>query len=655
MPIASRADQTDEQRETLQKVDCWFDESDQLHRQFEPRWGTWYGLSRNYRRWSSAYQEANMPNDKDVVIDEIKRKWGEQLFVPYGFAVMETNVPRIISQTPRYRARPGELSPQVQQALKPAEARFELDDAETHFERRLQETVRSGLRYGLGVHKSFWEKRCRSGKVLQKHNLDDGYGAAEDGEIVVYEGPNSESVDIFDFFWDPVGRDMQTSRYAIHRIWRDINYVASKVQEGKEIRAKGGKGGWAELDLEAIKSLATTKRRSEGWSVRWEAAGAAGYEDKGELFEIWEVHDRDEVYTVLGGRNGILVQQDINPFLHGDFPFDIYRPTIVEQEFCGNGEIESIAHLLWELNTLRGQRRDQANQALNAGYFYQRGSLNQADMVTGSGLFVPVNMAPQDVIQPMPFREVPNSGYQEEAAIKADIELASAISESVVGSGGEETATGTQMVQTAAMYRMKLKAKNLHVDLLVPQTAKRKALYEQYKAGKSEPGTETLSVEDATAETGFRHLDMPDTLWAANFELVPIDQSTEPDDPIQKKHDAMELGQTLIPVMQSVDPQAYIGYVLDQHEIEDKSAWVKKGPQPAEVASGVAESFAHAMREAGIDPQEIEQIANAAHAHSESAAPGGPQPEGGQPPEQQGAEAPEQEQASQMTPQPQGA
>jgi hypothetical protein len=648
-PIASRDDLTDDQQSTLRRLDRCFDEADQLHRQYEPRWGTWYGLSRNYRRWSTAYQQANTKADKDVVIDEIKRQWGEPLHIPYGFAVMETNVPRIISQTPRYRARPGELSPQVQEALKPAEARFELDDAEIHYERRLQETVRSGLRYGLGVQKTHWEKRCRSGKVLKKHLLDDGYGAEDSEEIVVYEGPQSESVDIFDFFWDPAARDMQTARFVIHRTWRDLDYVARKVKEGKENRAKGKDQGWADLDLEAIKSLATTQRRSEGWSVRWEAAGASSYQDTGEMFELWEIHDRDQVFTVLGGRGGLLVQEDINPFLHGDTPFDIYRPTIVEQEFCGIGEIEPIAHLLWELDTLRGQRRDAANLALNAGYFYQQGTLDPKKVVVGAGVFVPTLQSPSDVIYPMPFREPPNSGYQEEAAIKADIELASAISESVVGSGGEETATGTQMVQQAAAYRMKLKAKNLHVDLLIPQTAKRKALYEQHVAGRAKPGTQTLSVEDPTAPTGFRHIEMPDTLWAANFELVPIDQSTEPDDPVQRKHDAGELMQTLIPFAQEINPQAAIDYVLDQHDVEDKTSWVKKGPEPSDVASGVAESFVHAMQEAGVDQQEIEQIANAAHAHSEEGAASGP-PQ----PEQQGPEATEQEQAP-PAPQPAGA
>lgn len=649
--IASKDDLTPEQQDCLRKSVARFEEADRLHRLLEPRWATWYGLSRNYRRWSSAYQQANTPSDKDVVIDEIKRQWGEPLHVPYGFAVMETNVPRIISSTPRYRGRPGELVPEIEEVLRPAAARFELDDAEIHYERKVQEVVRSGLRYGLGVGKGYWEKRTRSGKVLASRVLGKGYNAVEDKEIVVYEGPQMEAVDIFDFFWDPLARDMQTGRYFIHRVWRDFDYIAKMVKEGQDRRAAGDDHGWLDLDLEEIKKFGTTKARSEGWSTRWAAAGASGYEDSGTVYEIWEIHDCDRVVTVLGGAGGILAQEDINPYLHGDTPHDIYRPTIVEQEFCGIGELEPIAHLLWELDTLRGQRRDAANLALNRGMFYQRGSLNPKDIVVGAGVYVPVNMAPADVLQPMPFADPPNSGYQEEAAIKADIELASAISESVMGTGGEETATGTQLVQQAATYRMKLKAKNLHVDFLVPQTAKRKALYEQFKAGKSSPGIEKISVEDPTAATGFRHIDMPEEAWAWNFELVPIDASTEPDDPIQKKHDAAELMQTLIPFAQQINPQAAIDYVLDQHEVEDKTSWVNKGPEPGQVAEGIASSFAQAMHDAGLPDEEIEQISQAAQTHSEESGPASGPP---QQPDQQGPEAPAEEQAP-RAPQPAGA
>lgn len=649
MPIASRDDLTPDQLACLNKVVTCFTEANKLHQQLEPRWSTWYGLARNWRRWSSAYQQANTANDKDVVIDEIKRQYGQELFVPYGFAVIETNVPRILSQTPRYRAIPGELSEEAQSALAPAEAQFEQDDAETHYERKLQETVRSGLRYGLGVQKDHWEKRTRGGKALAKRWLRQGYKVT-DTEIVVYEGPQHESVDIFDFFWDPVARDMETARYVIHRTWRDLAYVEKMVNLGKKLRAEGLDHGWLDLDLEAVRKLGSTTNRGEAWSGRYQASGLSGYETaSSELFEVWEYHDRDYVYTVLGGMSGILVQEDINPFLHGELPFDIYRPTIVEQEFCGIGEIEPIAHLLWELNTLRGQRRDAATLAINRPMFYQRGTVDPRDVVIGAGVWVPVNMNPSEVLQPAPFVDPPNSGYQEEAAIKADIELASAISESVVGSGGEETATGTQLVQQAANYRIKMKTKNLHVDLLVPGTAKRRALYEQFA---SEQKGRKVTVEDSTAETGFRHIDIPEGMWAQNFEMVPVDGSTEPDDPIQKKHDATELMQSLIPLMAQINPEAAIKYTLGQHGILDTKAWIKQGPSPGQQLEGVANSFMQAMQEAGFEPQQIEQIVQAAHAHSEQNGPSqAPQDET----EAQGPEAPRQEVAQPEPTRPEGA
>lgn len=634
--IKSKEDLTPEQQACLAKVCERFAASNRLHRQFEDRWNTWYGLSRNWRRGGKALQQANTPNDKDIVLDELKRQWGQELFIPYCFTVIETNVPRILSQPPRYRALPVELGENEEAACVAMAKLYERDASAMRYERKLQETVRSGLRYGLGVQKSYWEKKTRSGKKITKKLYEEG-SSAYDTEVVVFEGPQVESVDIFDFFWDPAAFDLDSAGYVIHRTWRPFSYIVEKVNEGKRNREQGLDKGWLELDLEAVKKLATSKARGEAWAGRMEAAGLSNYDTQGgELYEVWECHDREQVITTLGGAGGILVQEDENPFIHGDFPFEIYRPTLVEHEFCGIGEVEPIAHLQWELNTMRGQRRDAATLALNRGYWYKRGSLNPKDVVIGAGVFNPVLGDPNNVIVPMPFQDIPQSGVEEEQAIKADIELTTALSESVVGSGGEETATGTQLVQQAAGLRIKQKAKNLHVDLLVPETKKRKALYEQFVVahGQSQSIRVASGVSDETP-TGYAYITVTPDMFSANIEVDPVDGSTEADDPAQKKHDAGELGMLLAPFAPFVNVPAFIKYAVGQHDIEDPEDWVKQGPSPAEAASqsvqSVIKEVADAMQQAGIAQPEIEQILQAAHAGLESS-----QPEEPEAPESQG-------------------
>lgn len=626
--IASKDDLTPEQQACLKKVTDRFEAANRWHSQLEPRWNTWYGLSRNWRRGAAAFQQANTPNDKDIVLDELKRSFGQELFIPYCYTTIETNVPRIVSKTPRYRARPEGLagtSQQAQaqleaaeQARAPMERLYERDAEAMRYERKLQETVRSGLRYGLGVQKSYWEKKTRDGKKITKRMW--GLGRkAEDSTVVVFEGPQTESVDIFDFFWDPAGHDLESCEYVIHRTWRTMAYVKEQVEEGRRNRANNLDKGWAELDLDAISKLATSKGRSEAWKGRYEAAGLsdADLSAAGGLFEVWEYHDRDSVVTVLGGKDGILVQEDLNPFLHGEFPFEIYRPTLVEHEFCGVGEVEPIAHLQWELNTLRGQRRDAATLALNRGYFYQRGTLNPKEIVIGAGVFNPVLGNPSEIVQPMPFTDIPQSGDSEEAAIKNDIEFATAISESVAGSGGEETATGTQLVQQAANLRIKQKGKNLHIDLIVPECKKREALYEQHVVAQEQ--TQTIAVEDPRQPTGYSHLQVTPEMYQL-VEMCPIDGSTEADDPIQKKHDAMELAQALAPFAEAVNVPELVKYIVGQHDVENVAAWIKSAPQGPDVGNWV-QQIGMAMQQAGIPEEQITEILESAHQASEAAQP----------------------------------
>jgi len=612
--LAKKDDHSEEEKQCLQRVIDKFQAADKLHSQLVPRWNNFYGLSRNWRRLAVAHAQAATPNDKDVVQNEIRRQFGQELFVPYCFTVIETNVPRVLSQTPRYRGLPGDADVQPEQC-RALERLWERDSSAMKYERKLQETARSGFRYGLGVQKDYWEKKTRDGKKIAKKFF--GGQKVVDEQIVVFEGPQVESVDVYDFFWDPTARDLETASYIIHRTWRSTAYIKDRVLEGRKNRAEGKSGGWVELDLDAVSKMGSSTKRGEAWDGRLQAAGLSSYNTEGnELHEVWECHDRDQVITVLDRE--LLVQEDTNPFLHGDYPFQIFRPTIVEQEFCGIGEVEPIAHLQWELNTLRGQRRDAATLALNRGYFYQVGTLDPSKIVTGAGVFNPVFANPSEVIQPMPFVDLPQSGESEEQAIKGDIELTSAMSEAIVGSGGEETATGTQLVQAAANLRIKQKAKNLHIDLLKPEAALRKALYEQHYV--AEERGQKVRVEDDTTPTGFAFIEVTPEFMAANIEVEPIDGSTEADDPAQKKHDAAELANALAAFAEQINVPELIKYILGQHDIEDATAWLKPEPAGPDVGQ-IVQHIGQAMREAGIDEEEIARILEAALQTNEAAQP----------------------------------
>jgi hypothetical protein len=629
MALESADQMTEEEQALREYVREKFDASERLRKSFDDRWNIWYGLSRNYRRLARGYKQASSPNDADTVMDEMRRTFGEELFIPYGFTVIETNVPRILATDPRMSVKPNDQKQLTYEACEPVKQLYERDQKRMAYETKLQETVRSGLRYGLGVQKLYWQRKYRSGQRVVPMETKDGFQVIDDNRILVFEGPMAESCDIFDFFWDPAAHDLgESCEYLIHRTWRSMRYVEERVSEGKEMRAKGLKGGWAEVDLDTVKGLASSTKRGEIWQGRHTAAGMADYQARGnEEVEVWEFHERDRVATILGRE--LVVQNALNPFMHGDYPFQIYRPTIVEHEFVGVGEIEPIAHLQYELNEMRGQRRDAATLALNRGYFYSQGMLNPKTVRTGAGVFVPVQGDPKDVIFPMPFQDIPASGVSEEEALKRDIELTTGISESTVGSEGEETATGTQLVQQAANQRIRQKAKNLHPDLLRPAAAQMRELYRQHITDPNKaqeirveadqmPGQEQTPAGYAFIKVGPRELN-------ANIEVEPVDGSTEADNEVQKRSDAVQMVDALAPFIEELDAAKVAKYVLMQFGVDQPDEMLKPpGPKADEVVQVIGQT----LRDAGASPDFITQVLEAAHQRLEE----------GPPPEEGGAE-----------------
>lgn len=603
MPLLGSPDQmTEDQKAVVKLVTDRFNAADRFKRPLTDKWNVWYGLSRNYRRLQQRHAQATTPNDKDTVIQEFRRVFGEELFVPYIYTVIETTLPRILADGPKVNVKPNDPREETYAACEPLKRLYERDNARMRYATRLQETARSGLRYGLGVQKSYWMKKTRSGNRVAPKESEAGFKLVQDNQIVVFEGPAVEPVDIFDFFWDPVGHDLDSCSYVIHRTWRSMEYIEQKVAEGKERRANGENGGWAELDLEAVKGMGSKSGRGDVWADRMLASGMSDYQTEGnELHEVWEYHDRQKVYTVLD--RALLVQDSLNPFLHGDFPFQIFRPTIVEHEFCGVGEAEPIAHLQYELNTMRGQRRDAATLAMNRGYFYSQGMLNPAKVLAGAGVFVPVQGDPKDVIYPMPFTDLPASGVSEEEALKRDIEMTTGISESTIGSSGEETATGTQLVQAAANQRIRQKAKNLFHDLLRPEVEQRRELYRQNIT--TEDQGQVIRVEDKRTPTGFVFVPCGPKEINANVDVEPMDGSTEPDNTAQKRSDAVQLVDAMTPFIDRIDTTKFVTYVLEAFGVDLPEELLKPpGPAPEEIVHAIGSS----LQEAGIPQDFIEQV-----------------------------------------------
>lgn len=593
--IGSVEDLNDEQRRALALVQNRFTAADRFHRQLRDKWNVFYGLYRNYRKAKAAHASETTSAGRRDVMHDFQKIMGKELFIPYTFATVETIIPRMLASNPQMLVRPNH--PDAEKVTEAVKELYHRDQNRIKYSLKLQAVARTGSICGLGVQKTSLMQKYRNGRKTVPSVSGDGY-VTQNEKRLVYAGPNAEWVDPYDFLWDPAAFDIDSANYVIHRTWRTDEYVAERVKTGD----------WFELDLEKVKAGATDGHRAEVWGDRLTAAGLAPMTDNASpLHEVWEYHDRENVYVVID--RALLVKASPNPHHHGDLPFQIYRPTPVPGEFCGIGEVEPMAHLQFELNTLRTNRSQAALLALNRGYFYDRSSgLTPELMVTGPNAMVPTFGDPRDAVFPMPIQDIPGSSVSEEQALKADIERTTGISDTTTGvnlPSAQATATSIQLVQAAANFRIGQKAKNVVDEVVAPGAEQWLFLYRQFLLDD-----EMLRVPDPDPEEPgverWRWVKVGPEEVNADLEVLPADGSTEAENAVQKKADAMQLLQAVGPFVANnqVRPEPVIQHVLTEFDIKNPQDWIQP---PQDPVAPVVEAVGQAMKQVGGMPEELIQ------------------------------------------------
>lgn len=591
-PFATEHDQPPEFRAALKRVREDKELAERARKPYIERWNEFYGLHRNYSRYAKALTEGEA--GRDEIFDSAKREFGAQLFIPYVFGVIETMVPRVLSENPRLvvKARSLQLGYERAEAVRKL---FEERQNEIDYALKLTPVARRGLKYGLGVAKTLWDREEHTFTSIERGI----FGQRKVGQKTdVIEGPDMDDVDQDDFFWDPPAKNIKTCRFAIHRTWRDFRYIRERVESGD----------WLPIDLERVKGMGSDTDRGTMLRERAVAAGLKGFDTNlGRLHEVLEWHDGDQVVTVLD--NQLVVQMAPSPFSHRQLPFQIYRPTMQEGEFVGMGEIEPIVDLQYELNTLRSQRRDNATMVLQKVVAYAEGLLDPDDLIWRPGQAIPVFGSPDEVLKELGFSDIPHSGYQEELAIKADLEFASGIAETVAGAGGNAksagTATGIQFVQAAADVRVRSKTKMLTRETGKHISAQWLELYRQH----------TLSDREViiTAPSGPELIRVTPEDFDLVQAVVPEDGSMAAENLPQKRNDSLALF-NLTRGNEVVDQRRAMRHLLEAFDVPDAEEWIVPEQEVANpaVMQVVGEALRDTLQRAGMEPEQAEQLALAA-------------------------------------------
>lgn len=599
-----------------------FEQANPVHTAYEKFWREAYSLHRNHKELQTLVTGAN---DRDAARVEAASAWGADLAIPLVFSAIETIVPRLLSNPPTFTVRP--RSEAAIPAVKPIKELLEQQQRDIGYELKLQPTIRRALKYGLGVQKTYWEKRVKTRLATSGENR------GQPIEVPVFEGPQAESVEIFDFYWDPAATSMDDARWVIHRTWRDMAYIKKRIEDGKWFTGADGlpvpEGKERDALIEAISksALGPESAAAAFWLRDLSPASTSPIDSRaGREHEVLEYHNGEWVYTIID--KCFVAVADKSPYYHRDMPFQIYRPTMQEGEFVGISEIEPAKHLQLELNALRSQRRDNARFVLDRVYAYTDGLIDPKYLRRGPGTAIPVAGDPQDALYPIPVEDLPSSSYREEQALKEDFDRATGIDDSVAGSGAAgDTATGTQLVQQAATVRITFKGKNLINEMARPAARQFLELNKQFMRKKI-----TVRIDDPQTPEGYRFEEIDPATLMADVDLEPDAGSTEPENTVQKRNDALTVYNQLNG-NENVDQRHLVRYLLAQHDIADADSFLSE--QGAPDVGEVVQLVGDALRQRGVDDAAVMQFLEPI---VQQLAPGGEQPAPGQ--EQPATETP---------------
>lgn len=585
-------------QEILRILNVW----EPYHKTWMKKANHFYALYRNYQDFKNAYNSSTSPRGRDFLISDAESEFGPELFIPMCFSTVETVLPAMLSNAPLMAVLPRSQTSEVN--VPNMQGLLEAQQEQIDYGLRLQTIGKDGLITGTGVQKTFWRTDYRVRPQLVQDPRS-GMMVPQQVLQMLFDDPDAAAVDPFDFIADPFCDVIQNADGAFHRTWRSTRYCKRMV-DTKRWRNLEDAGG------ETIRNLANSDKYSEVWNQR-RMIGDRGVQSGGssmgkeDVHEVLEFHDGDRVVTILD--RAVAVASGQNPSWHGELPFQVYSPTEIPHELHGIGEIEPIEQLQEELNTLRTQRRYNADLVLQRTFAYHEGMVEKEDIQFGPGYAIGVNGPPQEMLFPIQVGDIPNSGYQEEAAIGADIDRTSGISDVIAGAGlaGADTATGVQLVQSAASRRIEMKTRRLEKQVVAPGA-------QQFVELNQQKIITNRSVRIPAQPTP----EQPDRRWswlqlspqelAGDFAVRPVENSMQPPNIPQERADAQMLI-TFFGEKAGVEQQKVLTLALEKMGIEGAQARSMLSPPnpmvPAEVLNrlvdmGVPEqAIAEALAQAG--------------------------------------------------------
>lgn len=351
------------------------------------------------------------------------------------------------------------------------------------------------------------------------------------GKVVMFDGPESELIDLLDFFPQPGVKNIDKMKWVVRRYFLDLDDCRYLAAEGAFDRAelnrleRDGAIGSGDQDLTASIRRFQVRTGMDDESVRF----MDKYSRPIEILEYWgripsELSPDGVLSRVITVANrSYLLRNKPNPYYHGMLPFVSYSPTPDLHYFYAPGKAEVVEKLQIVGNRYLNQSLDAADLMIDPMWFYDRSAgLVTRNLYSRPGRFVPVNGNPNNVIAAIqPQLQNLQAADAKIAQVREFLQMGTGIADDVVaGLQGGDRQTAREFVgrREAAGTRLLLESRLYEEMLLEPMANMFVALDKQFL----DLPVEVLILGDGAQIDPVTNMPMPGSREALDgYDMVP--------------------------------------------------------------------------------------------------------------------------------------
>lgn len=412
-----------------------------------------------------------------------------RVFDPRVFRVVETITPRMVVNEPMGSFYPRERGDEATIEIFNQLIKFDWQRAKML--PKLVLFAKSLLLFGTAFGRCYWDNRTRDKKRMIAKEINGQLTwtptNSETIKETVYDGPNFETLNIYDCFPDPNATNLENMRWFIYRTYKTLKELEN------ENDTKGGKL-YKNLDKlrEAMESkmnnagssFATDTQYREHRRTMLSTQDYHGQDPSAKECVVLICYERDHWVTIVQDY-GIVIRDTPNLYFHGELPIVYGVDYPYPGELFGMGEIEPVDRVQRAINAVLNQRLDNVQLVLNNMWKVRKGAgVDMHTLVSTPGNVITTNdMAGVEMFNTPDVTGATFVGTM--SYLTSALQNGSGITDYTTGVNDSsntvnQTATGVRLIQQEANAQFKLKVQ-LFNDMVVKEIANQwKELRVQY-------------------------------------------------------------------------------------------------------------------------------------------------------------------------------